>query len=68
MKYEAEYTIKIKLSDVSMRQEHKEEELKNKIIMLGRSSLKKYFNYELIDPDKKNIHEEITYKEKKDQN
>jgi hypothetical protein len=68
MKYIAEYTIKIKLEDVSMKKEHTEEEVTNKIIMIGRNSLKKFFNNELIDPDKKIICEEIIYELKKNQN
>jgi hypothetical protein len=68
MKYEAEYTVKIKLEDVSMKKEHTEEEVTNKIIMIGRNSLKKFFNNELIDPDKKIICEEISYELKKNQN
>lgn len=66
MKYEAEYTVKIKLEEVSMRPDHTEDELTNKIIMLGKNSLKKFFNNELIDPDKKIICEEITYQSKKE--
>lgn len=68
MKYEAEYTVKIKLEDVSMKKDHTEEELTSKVIMIGRNNLKKFFNNELIDPDKKIVCEEITYELKKKQN
>lgn len=61
MKYQAEYTIKIKLDDIMTRPESTENDLEDKIKFLGRKNLKKFFEGDLLDPDKKIISEEITY-------
>jgi hypothetical protein len=66
MKYCAEYTIKIKLDNITMRNEHTSKDVEDKVIMLGRQNLKKYFDNLLVDPDKKVVCEEITFETKKD--
>jgi hypothetical protein len=65
MKYEAEYTVKIKLEDVTMRPDSTEQDLQEKITLLGRNNLKKFFEGILLDPDKRIICEEIFFQEKK---
>ena len=65
MKYEAEYTIKIKLEDVTMRPDSTEQDLQEKITLLGRNNIKKFFEGILLDPDKRIICEEIFFQEKK---
>ena len=62
MKFECEYTIKIKLSDLYMTEGHSSDELRDEITKRGRESLKKYFNGALFDPDKKVIFEETNFK------
>lgn len=64
MKFEAEYSITIKMDDIFMPKGYTEEEMKMVIEQRGRDNLKKYFNHALFDPDKKIIFEEIKYKEK----
>jgi hypothetical protein len=61
MKYQAEYTIKIKLEDITTRPDSTENDLEEKIKLLGRKNLKKFFEGSLLDPDKRVICEEITY-------
>jgi hypothetical protein len=65
MKYEAEYTVKIKLEDITMRPDTTEQDLQEKITLLGRNNLKKFFEGILLDPDKRIICEEIFFQEKK---
>jgi hypothetical protein len=65
MKYEAEYTVKIKLEDITMRPDTTEQDLQEKITLLGRNNLKKFFEGVLLDPDKRIICEEIFFQEKK---
>ena len=65
MKYECEYEIKIKLDDVDMREGHSSDELNEKITLLGRENLKRYFNGVLFDPGKKIVHEDVKFKLKK---
>jgi hypothetical protein len=61
MKFECEYTIKIKLNDLYIKEEHSSDELNEEIKHRGRESLKKYFNGALFDPDKKVIFEETKF-------
>jgi hypothetical protein len=65
MKYEAEYTVKIKLEDITMRPDSTDQDLQEKITLLGRNNLKKFFEGVLLDPDKRIICEEIFFQEKK---
>jgi hypothetical protein len=65
MKYEAEYTVKIKLEDITMRPDSTEQDLQEKITLLGRNNIKKFFEGVLLDPDKRIICEEIFFQEKK---
>lgn len=65
MKYEAEYTVKIKLEDITMRPDSTDQDLEEKITLLGRNNLKKFFEGILLDPDKRIICEEIFFQEKK---
>ena len=65
MKYEAEYTVKIKLEDITMRPDSTEQDLQEKITLLGRNNIKKFFEGILLDPDKRIICEEIFFQEKK---
>ena len=65
MKYEAEYTVKIKLEDITMRPDTTEQDLQEKITLLGRTNIKKFFEGILLDPDKRIICEEIFFQEKK---
>ena len=65
MKYEAEYTVKIKLEDITTRPDSTEQDLQEKITLLGRNNLKKFFDGVLLDPDKRIICEEIFFQEKK---
>ena len=65
MKYEAEYTVKIKLEEITTRPDSTEQDLQEKIILLGRKNLKKFFEGALLDPDKRIICEEIFFQEKK---
>jgi len=65
MKYEAEYTVKIKLEDITMRPDTTEQDLQEKITLLCRNNLKKFFEGILLDPDKRIICEEIFFQEKK---
>jgi hypothetical protein len=62
MKYECEYTVTIKLDDVYMREGHSSDELNEKIMLLGKENLKRYFNQVLFDPNKKIIHEDTKFK------
>lgn len=62
MKFECEYTVKINLNDLYIKEEHSSDELREEIIKRGRESLKKYFNGALFDPDKKVIFEETNFK------
>jgi hypothetical protein len=62
MKYECEYTVTIKLNDVYMREGHSSDELNDKIMLLGKENLKRYFNQVLFDPDKKVINEGTKFK------
>lgn len=65
MKYEAEYTVKIKLEEITMRPDSTEQDLQEKITLLGRNNIKKFFEGILLDPDKRIICEEIFFQEKK---
>ncbi len=65
MKYEAEYTVKIKLEEITTRPDSTEQDLQEKIMLLGRKNLKKFFEGVLLDPDKRIICEEIFFQEKK---
>lgn len=65
MKFECEYTVTIKLDDVYMREEHSSDELRDKIMLLGKENLKRYFNGVLFDPSKKIINEDTKFKLKK---
>jgi hypothetical protein len=62
MKYECEYTVTIKLGDVKMKEGHSSDELRDKIMLLGKENIKKYFNNVLFDPDKKVIFEDTKFK------
>lgn len=62
MKFECEYTVTIKLNDVYMREGHSSDELREKIKLLGRENLKRFFNETLFDPDKKVIFEDTKFK------
>jgi hypothetical protein len=65
MKYEAEYTVKIKLEEITTRPDSTDQDLQEKITLLGRNNLKKFFEGVLLDPDKRIICEEIFFQEKK---
>jgi hypothetical protein len=65
MKFDCEYTVTIKLSDVYMREGHSSDELREKIMLLGKENLKRYFNNTLFDPDKKVIFEDTKFELKK---
>ena len=65
MKYQAEYTIKIKLDDITTRQDATESDIEDKVKILGRQNIKKFFEGILLDPDKRIICEEISYELKK---
>ena len=58
MKFECEYTVTIKLKDVYMREGHSSDEIRDKIMMLSKENLKRYFNDTLYDPNKKVTFEE----------
>jgi hypothetical protein len=62
MKFECEYTIKIKLNDLYMVEGHSSDELRDEITKRGRENLKKYFNGVLFDPDKNVIFEDTNFK------
>ena len=62
MKFEAEYSVTIKLDSIYMPPGHSSDELNEVIQQIGRDNLKKYFNGALFDPDKKIIHEDIKFK------
>lgn len=62
MKFECEYTVKIKLEKIYMPPGHSSDELREEITSRGRESLKKYFNGALFDPDKKIIFEDTNFK------
>jgi hypothetical protein len=62
MKFECEYTVTIKLGDVYMREGHSSDEIRDKIMLLGKENLKRYFNNVLFDPNKKVIFEETKFK------
>jgi hypothetical protein len=64
MKYDAEYTIKIRLSNISMRTKHTKREVEEKVSMLGRKSIQSFFEGTLDDPDKKIVCEEISFETK----
>jgi hypothetical protein len=61
MKYQAEYTVKIKLDDVTTRPDATEQDIQEKVTILGRKNLKKFFEGNLLDPDKKVVCEEIFF-------
>jgi len=62
MKFECEYTVTIKLSNLYMKEGHSSDELRDEIKKRGKESLKKYFNGALFDPDKKVIIEDTNFK------
>lgn len=62
MKFEGEYTIKIKLKDIFMPSDHSSFELQNKIKEEGRKKISSFLSKNLFDPDNKIIQEETSFK------
>jgi hypothetical protein len=62
MKYECEYTITIKLSDVYMNPGHSSDELRDKVTLEGKKQIIKYLSGNLFDPEKKIIIEDTNFK------
>ena len=50
-RYCAEYTIKVKVSDVMITTDETEEEVKSKIKKKGQEMLRKFLNGNMFDPD-----------------
>lgn len=65
MEYSAEYTLKIKLSNIFLLNGLSDKEINDKIIEVGKREASKFLSGYLIDPEKKTIEEKITYKELK---
>ena len=63
-KYKGEYTITFKINDLSMPEDHTNEELESKVKEIGRESVMAYLSKSLFDPQKKVIFENIKSEEK----
>lgn len=61
--YKGEYTIKIKVSDINLPNDHTEGELKGQIKDKARSSIVAYLSGYLFDPSGKVIEENISFEE-----
>jgi len=62
MRYDCEYTITIKLTDVYMGDGHSSDELRDKITVEGRKQIRQYLLGNLFDPEKKIIFEDTSFK------
>jgi len=62
MRYDCEYTITIKLTDVYMGDGHSSGELRDKITVEGRKQIRQYLLGNLFDPEKKIIFEDTSFK------
>ena len=61
--YKGEYIIKMKVSNITMSDDHTEQELKSKIKEKAREGIVSYLNGYLFDPNGRVFEQEITFEE-----
>ena len=63
-RYCAEYTVKVKVSDVMFTSDESEQEVKDKIRSVGQDKLRKWITGNMFDPDKVVFEEDIRITDK----
>ncbi len=63
-RYCAEYTVKVKVSDVMFTSDETEQEIKDKIKSVGQDKLRKWITGNMFDPDKVVFEEDIRITDK----
>lgn len=63
-RYCAEYTVRVRVSDVMITTEDTEEQVKEKLKKQGRENLRKWADGRIIDPDGINFFEDIKITDK----
>ena len=63
-RYCAEYTVKVKISDVMFTSDESEQEIKDKIRSVGQDKLRKWITGNMFDPDKVVFEEDIRITDK----